>query len=244
MLECERLGVEPRPPGIPRHSSPGSVDGITDDRMIDGTHVNPDLMGTSGFERDRHERFVLIIPIGEAPVVGSSVASSLGNGHSRGMGVIAPNRGVDRAVGVGEPSCHQGEIAPIDFTLLQRRLQVVERGRCLRDDEEPRRVSIDPVHDPPPMLRAKIGNCGDAGQESVRERSTRAPCSRVYDHSCGLVNDDHVIVLVRDGELDVDVRFHGNFVDDEVDLDHITGYGPIRRREAVSPSHNATCLDR
>lgn len=55
MLEREGLGVEPCPARIPRHPSPRSVDGISDDRMLDGTHVDPDLMGAAGLEGDAHE---------------------------------------------------------------------------------------------------------------------------------------------------------------------------------------------
>lgn len=173
-----------------------------------------------------------------------SLASSLRYRHSRRMGVIASNRGIDGSCGVREPSGNEGEIAPMDGALLEGRLQMVESDGGLRDDEESGGVAVNSVHDPPPVLGAEVGDLGDAGQQSVRKRSTRTTRPGVNDHSCGFVDNDHIAVLIRDAELDLDVRYNRNFLDDEIDLNHLTRCYAIRRRQTVSSQPYATCFDR
>ena len=58
--------------------------------------------------------------------------------------------------------------------------------------------AVEAVDDPGPVLLpargARIG-------ESLRERATRVPGRRVYDDAGGLVDDEEMLVLVRDREL-------------------------------------------
>lgn len=229
MLERERLGVEPRPTRITRHPPTRPIDGISNDRMIDRTHVDADLVCAPGLQSDGHERLVVILPLSKAAVVGSSRASPFGNGHPRRMRVVPPDGCVDRTGGIRESSRDQSEIAPVDLAPLECRLQMVERGRCLRHDEEPGGVAIDTVHDPPSMLRTESGDLRETGKKPVRKGPTRSPRTGVNDDSRGFVYDDHVVILIRDGELDSGICHHRDLTNHEVDLDHVTGHNPVRR---------------
>ena len=229
MLERECLGVEPRPTRITRHPPTRPIDGISNDRMVDRTHVDADLVCAPGLQGDGHERLVVILPLSEAAVVGSSRASPFGNGHPRRMREVTPDGCVDRAGGIRESTRNKSEIPPVDLAPLECRLQMVERGRRLRHDEEPGGVAIDTVDDSPSMLRTEFGYLWETGEKPVRKSPTRLPRTGVNDDSRGFVYDDHLVILKRDGELDGGVCHYGDLMDHEVDLDHVTAHDPVRR---------------
>ena len=64
------------------------------------------------------------------------------------------------------------------------------------DDEQPRRVAVEAVHDPGPAL---VAPGGDAG-ERLRQRPRRVPARGMDDDARGLVDDEQVVVLVADRE--------------------------------------------
>ena len=69
---------------------------------------------------------------------------------------------------------------------------------ALGDDEQAGGVAVQAVHDPgaPVLLAAR-----DATGERLRKRAMAMPARRMHDHPDGLVDDDQVLVLERDGEV-------------------------------------------
>ncbi len=69
MFECQLAGVKPRAAGITDNTA-SAVYRITDDRMIDRTHVDAYLMGSTGLERHGQERRIEPIPRSQPPIMG------------------------------------------------------------------------------------------------------------------------------------------------------------------------------
>ena len=104
--------------------------------------------------------------------------------------------------------------------LISRRLRAAwrwsNRRHILPDDQEPRGVTVDPVHDAPSVLRSKLDDLGISGQKPICKGATRSPRPGMDDHAGRLVDDDHVFVLERDGKLNGLLGDHRRFLGDEI----------------------------
>jgi hypothetical protein len=69
-----------------------------------------------------------------------------------------------------------------------------------RDDEQARRVPVEPVDDPGPLLVLPARGEPD---QPVHERPRRVPRRRVDDDPGRLVDHEHVVVLVGDSKRDL-----------------------------------------
>ena len=73
------------------------------------------------------------------------------------------------------------------------------RARGLGDDDDARRVAVEPVDDARPE-RAAAGELPEVEGERVGERARRHPGRGVDDEPGGLVDDDELFVFVDDVE--------------------------------------------
>ena len=79
----------------------------------------------------------------------------------------------------------------------ERRLQRAVHLLRLRDDEQARRLAVQAMDDP--GARGVLA-ASDAARERLRERALPVPAGGVHDDARRLVDDDEVLVLVRDVE--------------------------------------------
>ena len=56
------------------------------------------------------------------------------------------------------------------------------------------------MHDARPHLAADAAQVVHVVEQGVHERAARVARGRVHDHAGGLVDDDHVVILVQDRE--------------------------------------------
>ena len=78
--------------------------------------------------------------------------------------------------------------------------QVRVRAFVLGDDDQARRVLVEPVHDPRTPLAPDTLDVGRMGKDGVREGSIFVSRRGMDGHSRGFVDDDEIIVLEYDGE--------------------------------------------
>ena len=76
--------------------------------------------------------------------------------------------------------------------------QRVVRARRLGDDEEARGVLVEAVDDARPPRAAHARDRGRVGERGGGERRVGVAGARMHDHAGGLVDHEHVVVLVHD----------------------------------------------
>jgi hypothetical protein len=147
--------------------------------------------------------------------------------------------------------------------LPHERLEPRVRELGLRDDEEPRRIPVDAVHDPAPLF---VASARDA-HEPVDERSRLMAGRRMDDEAGRFVDHEQLVVLVRDVQTELlalrRLRFRGrreldvlptlkpprlrarDTVDEHADVDYALGGSAgtdVLRDERVEP--RAGCVVR
>src|SRR2546429_8811605 len=96
--------------------------------------------------------------------------------NARAGTAIAADGGVDRAAAGGWAATHEREVFPLDPARGQHRAQRAVYLVRLGDDEQARRVAIEPVHDP---RTPGVGAAGRAPGKRLHERPLAMPARRV-----------------------------------------------------------------
>jgi hypothetical protein len=109
---------------------------------------------------------------------------------------VAADRRLDRSSPRTWATLHEREVLALERTGADERLQLLVGLLALRDDEQPRRVAVEPVDDPSALLHAPGG---DADQ-TMNERAARVARGRVHDDAGRLVDDEQVLVLPGDAQ--------------------------------------------
>ena len=115
--------------------------------------------------------------------------------------------GLDRAGGALRRPPDEGEICALEGAIAavigELGGEVLMGEIRLRDDHQPGRTLVEPVHDARPNDAADPGEPGTAmGDEGIDERARLVAGGRVNDEASGLVEDDEILVLVDDVERD------------------------------------------
>ena len=79
----------------------------------------------------------------------------------------------------------------------------VERSGRARHHQQPARVTIQTVHDAGAVQITHRCKFGIAREQPANQRPGRVPCARMHDEPGRLVDHDHVVVVVHDGDRDV-----------------------------------------
>jgi hypothetical protein len=169
---------------------------VAGDRMADREQVRADLVRAAGLEPHAQQRVVRQRALDLE--VRDRRARLVGVGRDPGAhAAVAANRGVDRAAPRRRPALDEREVLAHELAGRKLRLERGVHGLGPRDDQQPRRVAVEPVHDPGALgvLAAR-----DAVRERLDERALRVAARRVHDHPCRLV--DHEQVLVLPGDLE------------------------------------------
>lgn len=124
-------------------SGPPAIDGITDQRVADVRHVDPDLMRTAGLELDFDQG------VGRKsfmnPIVGDGGFSIRSNGKALAVAAVTTDREVDGA-SPGQGSLHQGKVLAMHGVRLELFDQQFVGFNSPRHHQKPAGVLVDPVH--------------------------------------------------------------------------------------------------
>src|SRR5215218_3925691 len=137
----------------------GSVEIVTEERVPHIGHVNPDLVGPTGLELASNEARDRIGATGQGclyGIPGDCVPTPPGrrDGHLLAVVAAAGQRRRDGAADSARHPPDQGEIRPLQRTgpavVRKLRGEAPVGSVVLGRHEEPRRILIEPVHDPRP----------------------------------------------------------------------------------------------
>ena len=172
-------------------------------------HVDADLVGSAGFEHaadqaghgrlsEAFQHLVMgdrltgvgapgdghFLPVGGAPVDCRRDASGAALGHTPDEGEVAPL---------------QPPVPPMGGELFR---QAVVRAVILGHDQKPAGILVDPVHDAGALYPANAGQAfATMGDQGIHQ-GARFISGTGMDHEAGgLVDDDHVLVLVDDAKV-------------------------------------------
>ena len=144
--------VEAQVPGVqhlarrPIGSRLVGIDGVSQERMAQGGHVHPDLVGPPGEDTDPKQGGAAVTGRPEHPVPGLGLASApLDHGHARLDDGVAPQRKVDGAFGSGHPG-HQGQVFLVHETRGKGLCQVQPGRVGQRQNDDPGCILVQPVH--------------------------------------------------------------------------------------------------
>ncbi len=114
---------------------------------------------------------------------------------------IAADRRVDHAGSRARSSDHEREVFTRHCARLDELLQPAVRLRRARDHEQARRVAIEAMDDPRTVRLLPAFDV--VREQSVHERPARMSRRRMHDDAGALVDDEQVLVLVRNAQVHV-----------------------------------------
>ena len=118
--------------------------------------------------------------------------------HTLRVPAVPADRRLDAPPPRTRPSTDEREILPFDLAAAQEALQAPMSLVGARDDEEPGGVPIQAVHDSRPL--GLLPALDLPAEEAVDERAASMPRRWMHDQAGGLVDDEKMLVLVRDAK--------------------------------------------
>lgn len=209
MREREARGVQELPAKVGElYLADGELRGsaierVANDGMFEGGEVHTNLMRASGAELDFEERGGAELlkngPV-RAGVAGVCGFSSGTRRHTHAALGIARNGEFDAAARGGEFSLHEREICFLNGARAKsfRKFRV---GEIVFGDEDcSARIFVQAMDDAWPQGVAALRERLATTEKCVDERAKRVSCSCVDGHAGGLVDDDEVVVFVKNVE--------------------------------------------
>ena len=188
----EKLALEPE---VALHA----VDGVAGDGKLNRMEVDANLVRSAGLEPHGQKR------VGGHQLDHLEVRNRIARRRRvervpRRVGAIAADGGLDSPTPGARFAADEREVASLEATPPDEVLQTAVRLRRSRDDEKPGRIAIEAMHDSRTIALA----AGDAVcEEALDERPPSHARCRMDDDAGGLVDDEQVVVLVRDRERDL-----------------------------------------
>ena len=118
------------------------------------------------------------------------------DGPPRAVDGIATDRRLDATGDALRSAMHQRYVFALDLATAHHPLQRVERLLVARDDEKPRGLLVETVHDPRAILFSTPRQ--SARGEHARERWSRRARRRMRHEPDRLVDNDEVLILIED----------------------------------------------
>jgi hypothetical protein len=198
MLEGESRGVEELT--LEAEITRDSVDWVSRNGELDRCEMDADLMRPAGLEADSQERMAREelhdVEVGDSIARRCSVERDAGR-----VGAVASDRRLDAPAARARPTLHEREILALDLARPQKPLQAAVSLVRTRYHEEARGVAIEPVHDSGSLGLRPTRN--RMAQKAVDERARRVPGRGVDDEAGRLVDDEQVLVLIRDAKIEI-----------------------------------------
>lgn len=192
-----------------------AIDWVSQNRVAQMGHMDPDLMGAAGFQVAGHlaHKWFRLTEAFCNFVVGDGFPRSLSlhracDGDFQPIVAAASKRGIYRTFAwvwfspnEGGVGTLQSPVASVNGELL---LQVFQRGFSFGHNHQAARFLVQPVNDARAELSADAGEVWTAmGKEGVHQSAIWGPWRWMDNKSCRLVDDDKLSILVHDGKGDV-----------------------------------------
>ena len=173
--------------------------------MPDVRHVHAYLMRPPCYGVSLHQREPAEWPVETLRhvIVRQRRAPVAHDGHLLAIARVPPDGRIHRAVVVARQPGRERGVRLGNGALFQLARQAPMRRVCLRHDDQPGGVLVQPVHDARPLRAADARQVMCDGQQRVDQRTVRVPRRGMNREPCGLVHDDEVRVLVDDAHRDV-----------------------------------------
>jgi len=213
-----------------------AVNVVPNERMPGVAEMNPDLMGSPGFEltgeKCRHRLAVTAREAFQEFPVSDGFAAALAHGHFFAGVRVAVDRLIDgapRAVGGAPDERHiaaaqRARAAVVGELRRQRLVGAVVLGH----DHQARGVLVDAVDDTRPFHAADPGQAIAAmSDQRIDQGSAFVPGRGMHDQPALLVQNEDVIVLVDDIEWNILAFRFGRDRGRDVDCDRVAGFDVI-----------------
>jgi hypothetical protein len=162
--------------------------------MPDREQVRSDLVRAAGLEAHAQQRVVRQRALDLE--VRDRLARLVGVGRDPSADApVATERRVDSAAPRRRAALDEREVLAHELARRQQPLQRRVDRLGAGDDQQPRRVAVEPVHDPGAL---GVLPTRDPPRERLRQRPAAVPARRMHDDARGLVDHDQVLVLPRD----------------------------------------------
>jgi hypothetical protein len=196
MGEAQTVGVEKLPPELAIRNT---VDGVADDREVDRREVNPNLMCSTGLESDR-EQCVLRQELVHLEMRDGLPRFVRVERPAKGVVAVTADRGVDAPAARARPTADEGNVVALQPTLAHELLEEAVRLLGPSDDQEAGGVAVETVDD---ARTLRVPSRNATVEQGVDKRPLLVPRCRVHDEPRRLVDDEQMLVLVRNpqGEL-------------------------------------------
>ena len=179
-----------------------AVHRVAEDGVADVGHMDADLVRASGFQPAADVRIARIA--GDDLPVRDSLASAGYHSHALAVRRMAGDRGVDSAAVLAEITDNDTFIRPCKRVIGELRGEKLVRRIVFRRDDQAARVAVDAVDDAGAQRSADAGErAGAVIKQCVDKRAVRMPRCGVDNHAAGLIDNDHICVLVYHVERDI-----------------------------------------
>jgi len=177
------------------------VNFIAEDGMSDGMEVNPNLVGSSRKNLAQDEGpTVRLLDDCKLRVSGSSPVYY---GHFLAVHGMTANRLTNLTGGLGELPGTQREVELMNFSSCKLGTQPVMRKVVFGNHEATAGFFVEPMDDTRPKVTADATQISGMIQQGVNQCSRAHACPGVNDHAGRLVDDQHVLILEKNGQRNV-----------------------------------------
>src|SRR4051794_27217569 len=170
-----------------------AVDRIAGDRQFDRREVHADLVHPTRLEPHAKQRVPgeqpLDLELRDCVTCGIRVERD-----PRRVAAVAADRRLDPSRPRARASVHERDVRPLERAVTHELLQPCMCFLRARDHHQPRRVAVEPVHDPGPLRVAPR----DLPGQRMDKRPLRMAVTRVHDEARRLVDDEQMLVLPGD----------------------------------------------
>jgi len=194
--ECQSRGVE-KLALEPKLSGP-AVQRVAGDGQVDRREVDADLMRAPRLERHAEQR-VARHQLGDLEVRHCVARRVRVERMAERIVAITADRRLDRPAPRAWPADDESQVLARQAAGLHELLQPPVRLARPCDDEQPRGVAVEPVHDSGPLRLVAALHL--PREQPVHERALAVPGCRMHDDARRLVDHEQVLVFVRNREL-------------------------------------------
>src|SRR5256886_4764478 len=214
MCERQRRGVQQLPRGerleslrfdARRRRDPAAaaerVLAIPHNRTPDVREMHANLMRASRTEPDAQQ--IAVRKLRDTRGVRDGMAAARRDRHPLALFGVPRDRSFDVDRRLPQMSPHQRRVDALHLAAFDRRGETAVREIGLRDDEQSRRVAVEPVHDSRPAFRRPARQVGAAADQDVDEGVVPMPRAGMDDEAGRLVEHGEVLVLVHEAQVRV-----------------------------------------
>jgi hypothetical protein len=189
----------------------GAVEGVADDGVAEGLHVDADLVGAAGFDADLDEGEGAVgadDALEDGGVGDGGAAIGATGGHAGAADEVAGDGEGDGGVVFGEVAVEESDVGFGNLAAGEHLAELAVGAVVFGDEDETAGEFVEAVDDARAKIAADVGEFGEVEEEGVDEGAAVAGVvggagAGVNHHAGRFVDDGEVLVLVDDVEGDV-----------------------------------------